>query len=276
MKKLNAYKIFSYIILILTAISMLVPFIWMVSSSLQSESQIFSAGLNFLPNPVTIDNYNETITMLPVGRYFFNSLFVAVTTTVFQVIFAAMAGFAFAKLKFRFKETIFVLVLLTMMIPPQVNIIPLFFMMRELNWIDTYQGLIVPGFFGAFGIFMMRQWFVSMPDSLIESAKLDGCSMIKIFFKIAVPLALPAIATLTIFSFVTNYNSFMWPLIMTNSDNLRTFPVALASFKGSFRDTIEWGQLLACSVLALVPVFAVFFAGKKYFINDILSGGIKE
>ena len=213
---------------------------------------------------------------MPIGNYFFNSLFVAATTTLFQVVIATMAGFAFAKFKFKFKEPIFILVLITMMIPPQVNIIPLFFIMRELNWIDTYQGLIIPGIFGAFGIFMMRQWFVSMPDSLIESAKIDGCSMFKIFWTIAVPLALPAIATLTIFSFVSIYNSFMWPLIITNSDTLRTLPVAISAFKGSFRDTIEWGQLLACSVLALIPVFAVFFAGKKYFLNDILQGGVKE
>ena len=272
----KSFKIFSYIILILTALSMLVPFLWMVSASLQSENQIFSETINFLPKPIVTSNYTEVTNNLPIGRYFFNSLFVASTTTIFQVIIATMAGFAFAKFKFKYKELIFILVLITMMIPPQVNIIPLFFMMREFDWIDTYQGLIIPGFFGAFGIFMMRQWFVSMPNSLIESAKIDGCSMVKIFWTIAVPLAIPAIAPLSIFSFVSNYNAFMWPLIMTNSDSLRTLPIALAAFKGSFRDTIEWGQMLACCVLSLVPVFAVFFAGKKYFLNDILQGGIKE
>ena len=272
----KSYKIFSYIVLILVAISMIIPFLWAVSASFQSESQIFSGGINFIPKPFVSSNYSEVTTTLPISRYFFNSLFISLVTTFFQVIIAAMAGFAFAKLKFGFKEPLFILVLITMMIPPQVNIIPLFFEMRELGWINTYAGLIVPGIFGAFGIFMMRQWFVSMPDSLIESAKIDGCSYFKIFWQIAVPLAFPAIATLTIFSFVSNYNAFMWPLIMTNDDMLRTIPVALAAFKGSFRDTIEWGQLLACSVLALIPVFAVFFAGKKYFITDILSGSVKE
>ena len=272
----KAYKTFAYIVLILMAASMLVPFLWMVSASFQSDNQIFSGGINFIPSPFVTSNYSEVTGTLPVGRYFFNSLFVAITTTVFQVAISAMAGFAFAKFKFGFKEIIFIFVLVTMMIPPQVNIIPLFFMMREFGWINTYQGLIIPGIFGAFGIFMMRQWFVSMPDSLIESAKIDGCSMLKIFFKIALPLALPAVVTLSIFSFVSMYNSFMWPLIITNSDLLRTLPVALASFKGSFRDTIEWGQMLALCVLSLLPVLAVFFAGKKYFINDILSGGVKE
>ena len=272
----KTYKIFSYTVLILMALSMLVPFLWAVCSSFQSENQIFSGSINFIPKPFVGLNYKEVAATLPVGRYFFNSIFVSVVVTFFQIIISALAGFAFAKLKFRFKEPIFILVLITMMVPPQVNIIPLFFIMRELGWINTYQGLIIPGIFGAFGIFMMRQWFVSMPDSLIESAKIDGCSYFKIFWKIALPLAAPAIATLAIFSFVSNYNAFMWPLIMTNDDTLRTVPVALAAFKGSFRDTIEWGQMLACSVLALIPVFAVFFAGKKYFITDILSGGVKE
>ena len=270
------YKIFSYTVLVLMSISMLIPFLWAVCASFQNESQIFSGGMNLIPHPFVISNYSESVKSLPIGRYFFNSLFVSIVTTIFQIIVASMAGFAFAKLKFKFKEIIFILVLITMMIPPQVNIIPLFFEMRELGWINTYQGLIIPGIFGAFGIFMMRQWFVSMPDSLIESAKIDGCSYLKIFWKIALPLALPAIATLAIFSFVSNYNAFMWPLIMTNDDSLRTIPVALAAFRGSFRDTIEWGQLLACSIMALIPVFAVFFAGKKYFITDILSGGVKE
>ena len=270
------YKIFAYIILILTAISMLVPFLWAVSASFQDEIQIFSSGINFLPKNFMIQNYFEVINKLPIGYYFFNSLFVAIVTTVFQVIIATMAGYAFAKFDFKFKEPFFILVLITMMIPPQVNIIPLFFMMREFGWINTYWGLIVPGIFGAFGIFMMRQWFVSMPDSLIDSAKIDGCSAFKIFWKIAVPLAFPAIATLSIFSFVSIYNSFMWPLVITNSDTLRTLPVAISAFKGTFRDTIEWGQLLACCIMSLIPVFIVFFAGKKYLINDILSGGVKE
>ena len=262
--------------LILTAISMLIPFLWAVSASFQNESQIFSSGINFLPKTFTTQNYSEIINKLQISRYFFNSLFIAIVTTVFQVAIATMAGYAFAKFDFKFKEPIFILVLITMMIPPQVNIIPLFFMMRELGWINTYWGLIVPGIFGAFGIFMMRQWFVSMPDSLIDSAKIDGCSAFKTFYKIAVPLAMPAIATLSIFSFVSMYNSFMWPLIITNSDTLRTLPIAISAFKGTFRDTIEWGQLLACCMMSLIPVFIVFFAGKKYLLNDILSGGVKE
>ena len=163
-----------------------------------------------------------------------------------------------------------------MLIPPQVNIIPLFFLMRELHLIDTYQALILPGLFGGFGIFLMRQYFLGLPKDLEEAAKIDGCNIFHTFFKLALPLALPTVATLALFTFVTSWNSFLWPLIVTNTDGMRTLPVGLAIFKGSFREITLWGELLACSVICTIPVIGVFLIGKKYFINDIMQGGVKE
>ena len=163
-----------------------------------------------------------------------------------------------------------------MLIPPQVNIIPLFFLMRELHLIDTYQALILPGLFGGLGVFLMRQHFLSLPKDLEESSKIDGCNIFQTFFKIALPLALPAVATLAIFTFVSSWNSFMWPLIVTNSEGMRTLPVGLAIFKGSFREITLWGELLACSVICTIPVVGVFLLGKKYIINDVFKGGVKE
>ena len=168
------------------------------------------------------------------------------------------------------------MIIVSMMIPPQVNIIPLFFLMKQFHWIDTYWALIVPGLFGGFGVFMMRQWFKSLPDDMEASAKIDGCTTFQVFYKIALPLAVPALATLAIFTFITTWNSFMWPLIVTNSDAMRTLPLGLANFKGSFREITDWGALTAYSVVCSVPVILVFLAGRKYFINDILAGGIKE
>lgn len=274
MKKLPL--LVAYILLIICALSMVAPFLWMVLTSFMTDGQIFSYPPKFLPQPFILENYQNTSTQMPVVRYFYNSLFVSVLTTAGQVLFASMAGFAFAKFKFRFKEPLFVIILVTMMIPPQVNIIPLFYVMKELHWIDTFYALIVPGLFGGFGIFLMRQWFKSIPDALIESAKIDGCNLFQTFFKIALPLALPAIATLAIFTFISSWNSFMWPLIVTNSDSIRTLPVALASFKGSFRETIEWGQLMACAVITTIPAILVFLAGQKFFIRGIMSAGVKE
>ena len=210
------------------------------------------------------------------GYNIFNSLFVALLTTIGQVLFASMAGYAFARLKFWGRDVLFLIILITMLIPPQVNIIPLFFLMRELHLIDTYWALILPGLFGGFGIFMMRQYFLGYPKDLEEAAKIDGCNLFESFFKIALPLALPTVVTLALFTFVTTWNSFMWPLISTNSESMRTLPVGLAIFKGSFREITLWGELLACSVICTVPVIGVFLLGKKYFINDIMQGGVKE
>ena len=274
MRKFRVF--FGYLTLILIAISMLYPFFAMVNLSLVDNNEIFlNAGKIFHTN-FTLDNYRNVFREIPLSVYFFNSLVVAIITTVGQVIFASMAGYAFARLNFKYKNAIFLAILITMLVPPQVNIIPLFFLMRELHLINTYQALILPALFGGFGVFLMRQYFLGLPKDLEESAKIDGCNLFQTFFKIALPLALPTIATLAIFTFVTSWNSFMWPLIVTNTESMRTLPVGLAIYKGSFREITQWGELLACSVICTIPVIGVFLAGKKYFISDILQGGVKE
>lgn len=272
----NFRVIFGYTILILIAISMLYPFVAMVNLSLTPEGEIFSESGKFFHLNLTFQNYKNVFVQIPLAKYFLNSLIVASIATAGQVIISALAGYAFARMKFRFRNGLFLMFLITMLIPPQVNIIPLFFLMRELHLVDTYQALIWPALFGGFGVFMMRQYFLGMPKDLEESAKIDGCNLFETFFKIALPLALPTVATLAIFTFVTNWNSFMWPLIVTNTEGMRTLPVGLAIFKGSFREITLWGELLACSVICTLPVIGVFLAGKRYFINDIMQGGVKE
>ncbi len=255
---------------------MLVPFIYMVSLSFMNETQIFSAHLSYIPKPFTIDNYKYVIINSDIFKYFCNSLFVALTATIGQVLISSSAGYAFARFEFKYKEALFVLLLASMMVPPQVNIIPLFFLMKQFHWIDTYQALVIPGLFGGFGVFMMRQWFKSLPEDMEDSAKMDGCNTFEVFCKIAMPLSLPAVITLAVFTFITSWNSFMWPLIITNSDSIKTLPVSLADFQGSYREVTDWGALTAYSVICCLPVIAVFLLGRKYFINDILNGGIKE
>lgn len=272
----NWKKNIGYFCLVLIAISMLYPFFAMINLSLVPNGEIFNQGGKLFYSPLTLGNYSSVFEKIPIWKYFVNSLFVAVITTVGQVLFSALAGYAFARLTFKFRNVLFLIILITMLVPPQVNIIPLFFLMRQLEWINTYQALILPGLFGGFGIFMMRQYFLGLPKDLEESAKIDGCNTFTTFFKIALPLSIPAIATLSIFTFVTTWNSFMWPLIVTNTESMRTLPVGLAIFKGSFRELTLWGDLLACSVICTIPVVGVFLLGKKYFINDILQGGVKE
>jgi multiple sugar transport system permease protein len=255
---------------------MLLPFFVMVSLSFMTNAEIFSYPPKFFTNNPTFENYLNVFKSINLVQYFLNSLIVAVITTFGQLLFATLAGYGFARIKFKGSNLLFLIILITMMIPPQVNIIPLFFLMREMHLIDTYQALIIPGFFGGFGIFMMRQCFLNLPKDLEEASVVDGCNPIQTFWKIAVPLAIPTLATLAIFTFVSSWNSFMWPLIVTNSENMRTLPLALALFKGSFRETMLWGELLACSVICAIPVIGIFLLGKRYFINDILQGGIKE
>ncbi len=274
MKNLRVFV--GYLTLILIAISMLYPFFVMVNLSFVNNSEIFSHANQFFHTNLTLSNYKNVFKEIPLSAYFLNSLLVATITTIGQVLFASLAGYAFARMRFKYRDVLFLLILITMLIPPQVNIIPLFFIMRELHLINTYQALILPALFGGFGIFLMRQYFLGLPKDLEESAKIDGCNIFQTFFKIALPLALPTVATLAIFTFVTSWNSFMWPLIVTNTESMRTLPVGLAIYKGSFREITQWGELLACSVICTVPVIGVFILGKKYFISDILQGGVKE
>lgn len=255
---------------------MFAPFFAMISLSFSPNNQIFSYPPSIFPKNFSISNYINVFSAIPIAKYFFNSLLVATITTIGQVAFSAFAGYGFARLRFKGSDFLFLIVLITMMIPPQVNIIPLFFLMRELHLIDTYQALIIPGFFGGFGVFMFRQFFLNLPKELEEASKIDGCNIYETFCKIALPISMPTIATLSIFTFISSWNSFLWPLIVTNADGMRTLPVGLAIFKGSFRELTNWGDLLACAVICTIPTILIFLIGKRYFINDLLQGSLKE
>ncbi len=274
MKKFT--HILGYLSLIVISLSMLFPFFAMLNLALTPSNEIFNTSGSFFHTNLTLENFRHVFKELPITRYFANSMIVALLTTIGQVIISALAGYSFARLNFKYKNFWFLVILVTMMIPPQVNIIPLFFLMRELHLVNTYPALILPGLFGGFGVFLMRQYFLSLPKDLEEAARIDGCNIFQTFFKIGLPLALPAVITLTIFTFVSTWNSFMWPLIITNSEGMRTLPVGLAIFKGNFREITMWGDLLACSVICTIPVIAIFFLGKKYFLSDLLSGAVKE
>ena len=274
MKKIKLFA--GYFLLCAVAFSMLYPFFAMLNLSFAHNADFFSNPGQFIHLDLTLENYKRLFADIPIAQYFLNSLIVALAATVGQVVFSALAGYAFARFNFCGRDVIFLVILITMMIPPQVNIIPLFFMMRELHLINTYSALILPAMFGGLGIFMMRQHFLAFPKDLEEAARIDGCNYFQTFLRVVLPLALPVLATLSIFTFVTTWNSFMWPLISTNTEALRTLPVGLAIYKGSFRELTQWGELLACSAICTIPVVMVFIVGKKYFINDIMLGGVKE
>lgn len=265
-------KFFLYTILIFLALSMIVPFFMMFLISLSGNENIFTDYKNV---NLSLMSYKNVFDSIPVVKYFLNSLIVASVTTIGQVIISALAGYGFARLDFKGKDVLFFIIILTMMVPSQVNIVPLFYLMSKLGWINTYQAMIVPGLFGGFGVFLMRQYFLSFSKEIEDASKLDGCREFETFFKIAMPCALPAIITLAIFTFVSTWNSFMWPLIVTNTDSMRTLAVGLTIFKSSFREITLWGELMACSCICSLPVIVIFLLGKKYIINNPMEGAVK-
>jgi multiple sugar transport system permease protein len=269
----NMKKTFLYLILIFTAITMLLPFFLMLLISLTGNENIFT---NYSNVNLSLCSYKNVFNSIPIIKYFLNSLIVALAVTIGQVLVSAFAGYGFARLNFKGANALFFIILLTMIVPPQVNIVPLFYLMSKLKWINSYQALIVPAIFGGFGVFLMKQYFTSFSKDLEEAAIIDGCNPLQTFLKIALPCAIPAIATLAIFTFVTTWNSFMWPLIVTNSDNMRTLAVGLTIFKGSFREITLWGELMACASICAIPSILVFFIGKKYLLNNPQDGAVKE
>lgn len=263
--------------LTLGALAMASPFWVMLVTSLIAPEQAYHYPPALLPPwPPVWENYTRLFTQVPMAAYTTNSLVTALATTLGQTLLCAMAGYAFSRLQFRFKNALFLAFLATLMIPPAVNIAPLFFLMKTFGWIDTYWALIVPGLFSAFGVFLMRQWFNGLPVDLEDAARLDGCSPWGIFWHVALPLARPALATLAVFAFIGSWNNLMWPLIATHSDTMRTLPVGVAALKSAFRDVTDWTALMAAGVLSILPAALAFLAAQRQFLHGLLAGSVKE
>jgi multiple sugar transport system permease protein len=262
-----------YILLILGGLIMIVPFAWMISTSLKSGQYVLSMPPQLIPNPATFDSYRRIFELYPIGRMLFNSLLVAGLTTVGQLITCSMAAYAFARLRFRGKNIIFLVYLATLMVPFQVTITPLFILMRIFGWINTYQGLILPGVFSAFGTFMLRQAFMTIPTEYEEAAYIDGASPLTIFLKIILPLSRPALATLSVFAFMGSWNSFMWPLFIVREETLMTLPVGLATLQG--RWLTEWNLVMAGAVITVLPMLLLYLFAQKYLVQGYVMSGLK-
>ncbi len=261
-----------HLALIVGGFFMLAPLAWMLSTSLKDPGQIFVYPPQWIPRPVAWANYAETVSVMPFARYYWNSIVTASAVTALQLLTSSLAAFAFARLRFKGRDLLFLLYLATMMIPFPVTMIPNFITMRLLGWIDTYKALILPPAFSAFSTFLMRQYFMSLPLELDDAARVDGASSFRIWWQIALPLSGPVLATLGIFTFLGQWNSFLWPLIVTNSDRVLTLPVGLAAFQGQYR--VEWNLLMAGSVIALVPILIIYLIGQKWFVRGITLTGM--
>ncbi len=250
---------------------MLFPFVWMIATSFKAGAEVYS--LSLLPEHPTIENYKRLIEMGSFPRWFFNSIYIGGLVTLSSLFFDSLTGYTFAKFKFRGKEFFFILILATMMIPKEMLVIPWYIMSDNLGWVDSYWGILFPGMITGFGTFLMRQFFYSVPDDLIESGRIDGLHEFKIWWLIAMPLVRPALAALAIFAFIGNWNAFLWPLIVTSNSELFTLPVGLAFFSGEFQT--EWEMVMTGATVASVPAFIIFLVFQRQIIRGIALTGLK-
>ncbi len=262
-----------YVVLVLVSLIMIVPFLWMLSTSLKTSEYVLSIPPKFIPDPITLDSYRQLFEFYPMGRMFFNSMVVAILSMLGQLLTCSMAAYAFARIKFRGSNFLFLVYLATLMVPSQVTITPLFIMMRLFGWINTYQGLILPGVFSAFGTFLLRQAFLTIPKELEEAATIDGASHWTIFWKIIIPLSKPALSTLSIFAFMNSWNAFLWPLFVVRDPLMMTLPVGLASLQG--RWVTEWNLVMAGTVITVLPMFIVYLFSQQYMVKGFTTSGIK-
>ena len=272
-KKLGAVRILVYAILILYAITTLVPFLWALSSSFKTLQEIVGGTINFIPKQFTLDNYRQIfIEQELFPRWMFNSIFIAVIGTALNLLFNSMAGYALARLSFPGKKAVFITILAVLMIPAQVTMIPNYLILKELGWLNSYQGMIVPAMINATFIFMMRQFFINFPKELEEAAEMDGLSKLGTFFKIVIPLARPALAAQAIFVFMGSWNDFMRPLIVMTDIEMFTLPLGLNTFKGQY--VSYWNYIMAASMVFTLPVLLIYAFFNRYFIKGIsFTGG---
>jgi multiple sugar transport system permease protein len=262
----------SYIGLSAGAVVMLVPFVWMVSTSLKNGASVFVYPPQWLPEPVVWSNYADVVRVMPFLRYLLNTTFVAGSVTLLQLLVSSLAAFAFARLRFPGRNRLFLAYLATLMVPGQVTLIPNFLIVKYLGWIDTYQALIIPQVFSAFGTFLLRQFFLTIPRELDDAARIDGASALAFFRKILLPLSTPALATLAVFTFTAQWNNFLWPLIVVNDVQMRTLTVGLRALVGQF--TVQYPLLMAGSVIALAPMVVVFLLAQRAFVRGIALTGL--
>ena len=267
------YRFTLYALLFAGCVIMLLPFFWMVTTSFKEESEVLRMPPQWLPKDWLWRNYIKAWNVAPFGRYFFNSFFMSITTTIGEVITTILAAYAFAKMRFFGKNVLFAILLATLMIPGQMLLIPNYVTITRLGWFNRYEALIIPWLASVFGIFLLRQFFRSIPDELQDAARIDGCSRLRFLWQIVVPLSKPAIMTVALLKFIGSWNAFLWVLIMTNSDKMRTVPVGLTLFSSEVGTAYE--QLMAASVLAIIPVLILFFFTQKQFIQGVARTGIK-
>ena len=273
--KQRIQKSFIYLLLIGFSVLFIFPFVWMVGTSLTSSGMVLDRARPIIPLHPVWSNYVEALTVLPFGIFLKNTLIISVMCVIGQTLSASLVAFAFARLKFPGRDALFVLVLSTMMLPPQVTMIPTFIMFTIPGWIDSLKPLIIPAFFGggAFFIFLLRQFFLTIPAELEDAARIDGCNSFGIYRHVIMPLSKPALTAVALFSFIGHWNDFLGPLIYTQSMDKKTLALGLNAFKGLHGT--EYNLMMAASVAVLIPIIIIFFFSQKYFVEGVVTSGVK-
>ncbi|MGN8646307.1 carbohydrate ABC transporter permease [Gracilibacillus sp. HCP3S3_G5_1] len=263
-----------YTILIILSVFMLFPVLWVLSSSLKSGTELFSWPPTIFPNDITFENYISAFKEANFGRYLFNTIFVTIVATALTLIINTMSGYALAKFRFKGSTFILILFLSTLMIPLEALMIPMFVVLKTLGLYNSIWGIIIPPAATPTGVFLIRQYILSLPDEMIEAAKMDGANEWQVFMKVIIPLSAPVIATLTIFSVMWRWQDYIWPLIAISDTRLYTLELAIANFVGEY--SVDWGPLLAMAVVTMVPMIIVFLFFQRFFVQGIMAAGVKE
>ncbi len=267
-----------FLVLSLVTLLFLLPILWMVSSSVTPNQTVFKYPPRWIPAPATVQNYTEVFTSgrtVPISRALWNSSVVAAVTVLVTIAIASLAAYPLARMEFWGKNSLFVLILAGLMIPWEVTFVSLFLLFNKLRWINTYQALILPSLASPFGVFLLRQFFLSIPRDLEDAARMDGCGRLRILVSLILPLCKPALATLTIFIFLMSWNNFLWPLIVVTEPSMMTVPVVLAFYAATFQSTMEWGTLMATAFLSSFLPVILFLLLQKQFVRGITLSGLK-
>lgn len=269
----NIVKALSYLILIIGVLWVILPFIWMILTALKPAKEVLSMPPKWIPSELKLENFSEALRSVPFKTYLFNSLFVAVCVTLGEVLTTILAAYAFVYIPFKFKNTLFLILVATMMVPSDILMIPNYVTLSNLGWINSYKALILPWCASIFSIFLLRQQFSTVPLSYYKSAKMDGCSDLRYLFTILVPMVMTNIVSVAILKFISCWNSYMWPLIVTNSKDMRTLPLALAAF--STEAGTRYHILMAFSIMMVAPIIIIYIFTQKYIIKGVSKSGLK-
>ncbi|MGH2390662.1 MAG: carbohydrate ABC transporter permease [Chloroflexota bacterium] len=267
-------RVLFHALMLLCCVVVLVPFAWMVTSALKTADAVIAFPPQWIPNPILWDNFPQSWDVVPMGMAYLNSFKISALDTIGGLLTCSMAAYAFARLRFPGRDILFIVMLATLMIPQEVNLIPLYILFKQLHWIDTHWPLIIPPILqNPYGVFLLRQFFRTIPKELEEAARMDGANPWTIYHRIVLPLAVPALVTLGIFIFLYNWNQFLTPLIYLNSQNNFTVPMLLTVYLADYGS--QWGLMMAASTIAMVPMIVVYAVGQRYFIEGIALSGLK-